>query len=134
MWKTEWISQVESEVMRTVWKLVIFSGLAAGLTAGLAVTSLANAAEVDDVGDSQQAKTLSGMSVLGNNEAPKALVIVPWKSSQIGDGIGIVESLNNRAMPIDRDVFNRELDYYYIRANEPLPADFRPDELDFGAR
>lgn len=120
--------------MRTVWKLVIFSGLAAGLTAGLAVTSLANAAEVDDVGDSQQAKTLSGMSVLGNNEAPKALVIVPWKSSQIGDGIGIVESLNNRAMPIDRDVFNRELDYYYIRANEPLPADFRPDELDFGAR
>lgn len=25
-------------------------------------------------------KALSGMSILGNQEAPKALVIVPWKS------------------------------------------------------
>src|SRR5215471_11005723 len=25
-----------------------------------------------------------GMSILGNQEAPKALVIVPWKSSELG--------------------------------------------------
>ena len=31
------------------------------------------------------AKTLSGISILGNQEAPKSLVIVPWKSSQLGD-------------------------------------------------
>ena len=27
------------------------------------------------------AKVISGMSILGNQEAPKSLVIVPWKSS-----------------------------------------------------
>jgi hypothetical protein len=66
--------------------------------------------------DSQaQFKTLSGMSVLGNNEAPKSLVIVPWKSSRIGDGIGVVDSLSNRPMPVDRDVFGREPHYYELR-------------------
>jgi hypothetical protein len=80
----------------------------------------------EDEGGSEEAKTLSGMSVLGNNEAPKALVIVPWKSSQIGDGIGIVESLSNRPMPIDRDVFGRELDYYLIRTEDILPDDVSP--------
>ncbi len=79
-------------------------------------------------------KTLSGMSVLGNNEAPKALVIVPWKSSQIGDGIGVVESLSNRPMPVDRDVFGRELDYYYIRSGDTLPDDLAGQSLDVGVR
>ena len=82
----------------------------------------------------QEAKTLSGMSVLGNNEAPKALVIVPWKSSQIGDGIGVVESLSNRPMPVDRDVFGRALDYYYIRSGDTLPDEFGDHQLDVGVR
>src|SRR5262245_5657596 len=44
--------------------------------------------EAKSAGDAKKAnddKTLSGMSILGNQEAPKALVIVPWKSSQLGD-------------------------------------------------
>ncbi|MGN6454444.1 MAG: hypothetical protein ACTHL7_15430, partial [Steroidobacteraceae bacterium] len=28
---------------------------------------------------------MSGMSILGNEDAPKSLVIVPWKSSQLAD-------------------------------------------------
>ncbi len=63
----------------------------------------------------EQFKSMSGMSVLGNNEAPKSLVIVPWKSSQIGDGIGVVDSLDDRPVPVDRAVFSRELRYYSIR-------------------
>jgi hypothetical protein len=70
-----------------------------------------------------QIKSMSGMAVLGNNEAPKALVLVPWKSSQIGDGIGVVESLSNRPMPVDRDVFARELHYYEIRTGEAPEVD-----------
>ena len=61
-------------------------------------------------------KTLSGMSILGNQEAPKALVIVPWKSSEIGDGLGLDESLDDSRRPVDREVFMRELDYYEIRS------------------
>ena len=61
-------------------------------------------------------KTLSGISILGNQEAPKALVIVPWKSSEIGDPLGLAENLDGSRRPVDRDVFMRELDYYDIRS------------------
>jgi hypothetical protein len=64
------------------------------------------------------AKTLSGMSILGNQEAPKALVIVPWKSSQLGDQVGLSKTLDDGRQPVDRDVFMRELEYYEIRAGE----------------
>jgi Tfp pilus assembly protein PilX len=61
-------------------------------------------------------KTLSGISILGNQEAPKALVIVPWKSSEIGDPLGLDENLDGSRRPVDREVFMRELDYYDIRS------------------
>jgi hypothetical protein len=67
----------------------------------------------DDTGP----KSLSGMSILGNQEAPKALVIVPWKSSQLGDTLGISKTLDDGRQPVDKDVFMRQLSYYEIRAN-----------------
>jgi hypothetical protein len=63
-----------------------------------------------------QPKTMSGMSILGNEEAPKSLVIVPWKSSELGNDISLNDSLDERARPVDRDVFERELRYYAIRS------------------
>jgi len=57
-----------------------------------------------------------GMSVLGNQEAPKALVIVPWKSSEIGASLGISTMLDDSRQPIDKDVFIRALSYYEIRS------------------
>jgi hypothetical protein len=62
-------------------------------------------------------KELSGMSILGNQEAPKALVIVPWKSSQLGDALGISKTLDDGRQPVDKEVFMRQLSYYEIRAN-----------------
>ena len=59
-------------------------------------------------------KTLSGMSVLGNREAPKALVIVPWKSSDPGERLAVSRTLDEGPLPVDRDVFVRQLDYYRI--------------------
>ena len=61
-------------------------------------------------------KVISGMSILGNQEAPKSLVIVPWKSSEIGDAVGIATLLDDSRRPVDRDVFARELAYYQIKA------------------
>ena len=63
-------------------------------------------------------KTLSGMSILGNEEAPKSLVIIPWKSSELGDDISLSDTLDDRARPVDKDVFLRELSYYEIRAGQ----------------
>lgn len=57
-----------------------------------------------------------GMSIVGNHEAPKSLVIVPWKSSELGTQPGLARLLDDAARPVDRDVFMREMDYYRIRA------------------
>lgn len=58
---------------------------------------------------------MAGMSVVGNDDAPKALVIVPWKSSGLGDVLDVSRALDDGRQPVDRDVFMRELDYYEIR-------------------
>ena len=63
-------------------------------------------------------KTMSGMSILGNEEAPKSLVIIPWKSSELGDAISLTDTLDDRARPVDKEVFLRELNFYEIRASE----------------
>ena len=64
----------------------------------------------------EEAKLLSGMSVLGNQEAPKSLVIVPWKSSEVGKTLGISTMLDASRQPIDKEVFLRALRYYEIRS------------------
>jgi hypothetical protein len=61
-------------------------------------------------------KALAGMSILGNQEAPKSLVIVPWKSSEIGNGIGVSRALDTTIRAVDKDVFMRELKYFAIRS------------------
>ncbi len=61
-------------------------------------------------------KRLSGMSIVGNDEAPKSLVIVPWKSSGLGDTLDVSRILDDGRQPVDRDVFMRQLQYYQIRA------------------
>lgn len=61
-------------------------------------------------------KRVGGMSIVGNDEAPKSLVIVPWKSSELGDTLDLSRVLDDGRRPVDRDVFTRELDYYEIRS------------------
>ena len=57
-----------------------------------------------------------GMSILGNQEAPKALVIVPWKSSELANGPGVSTLLDDSRRPVDKEVFMRMLSYYEIRS------------------
>jgi len=57
-----------------------------------------------------------GMSILGNQDAPKSLVIVPWKSSELGDSPGISPMLDDSRQPVDKEVFMRSLRYYEIRS------------------
>ena len=57
-----------------------------------------------------------GMSVLGNQEAPTSLVIVPWKTSEVGRALGISPMLDDSRQPVDKEVFMRALRYYEIRS------------------
>jgi hypothetical protein len=61
-----------------------------------------------------EAKELSGMSIVGNDEAPKSLYIVPWKSSEIGVETSLNSMLNEGDRPVDREVFKRQLEFYRI--------------------
>jgi hypothetical protein len=74
------------------------------------------AQDVKDVNKDKQsqAKELSGMSIVGNDEAPKSLYIVPWKSSEIGVKTGLDMMLNEGDVPVDRDVFKRQLEFYQV--------------------
>jgi len=73
-------------------------------------------AAAGDVNSEEQseAKELSGMSIVGNDEAPKSLYIVPWKSSEIGAETSLDSMLNERDVPVDRDVFKRQLRFYQV--------------------
>jgi hypothetical protein len=93
-------------------KLVLAALLLAG--AGAAAQEAAPAPNAPPA--PAEPKALAGISILGNQEAPKSLVIVPWKSYEIGNGIGVSRALDTRIRAVDKDVFMRELKYYGIRA------------------
>lgn len=72
-------------------------------------------AEDKGKGESSDEKVISGMSIVGNNETPKSLVIVPWKSSEIGQETKLKSNLLNDDMnPVDHAVFMRELNFYKL--------------------
>ena len=82
----------------------------------LASTAWAEEPAADGNTGDKGEKLISGMSIVGNDEAPKSLVIVPWKSSELGDTLDVSKALDDGRQPLDRDVFMRELAYWEIRA------------------
>jgi hypothetical protein len=65
-------------------------------------------------GNASDPKELSGMSIVGNEDAPKSLYIVPWKSSEIGAETNLDSKLNDGDTPVDRDVFSRQVEFYQV--------------------
>lgn len=67
---------------------------------------------------------LGTATVTGDREQPKVMYIVPWKRSDIGDLAGrpMNSLVDEILMPVDRDVFKREVAYY-----QALRADSAPD-------
>lgn len=79
----------------------------------LSQSALMAEGKAENAGD--QPKALSGISIVGNNETPKSLYIVPWKSSEVGMQNDLKSSLLNEGMvPVDKEVFKRELEFYEI--------------------
>jgi hypothetical protein len=97
--------------------LTKFALVAIALSAATAMAQQAPAArQQQTAAAAAETKSMSGMSILGNQETPKSLVIVPWKSSEIGNGIGVSRALDTRIRAVDKDVFMRELKYFAIRS------------------
>jgi hypothetical protein len=76
---------------------------------------VASAQNLDKDKDKEsEVKELSGMSIVGNDEAPKSLYIVPWKSSELGVETSLDTMLNEGDVPVDQDVFERQLEFYRV--------------------
>ena len=99
--------------------MLLISLFAAGAVLAADAPKKAPAAKAEKTAaKATDAKTLSGISILGNQEAPKSLVNVPWKGSEIGDMPGLSRLLDDSVQPVDKDVFMRELAYYEIRSGK----------------
>jgi len=66
---------------------------------------------------------LDTTSITGNRELPKVMYVVPWKRADIGDPGRPLSSLVDEVLaPVDREVLDREINYF--RALQPGP---KPD-------
>ena len=62
-----------------------------------------------------EVKELSGISIIGNQEAPKSLYIVPWQNSEVGVATSLQSGLFDDSMrPLYKEVFLRELNFYEL--------------------
>lgn len=55
----------------------------------------------------------SGTTIVGEDESPMGLFIMPWKNSSADSGLDKPARLLDEAMlPLDKDVFRRQIEYY----------------------
>ena len=61
----------------------------------------------------QDQVNLDSAIIRGNSELPKVLYIVPWKAPAKGDVTGrpLTSVVDDVLVPIDRDVFRRQMQY-----------------------
>jgi len=57
---------------------------------------------------------LDGMAIVGNQELPKALFIVPWKDPRapMAPERPLNSLIDEALQPVDPDVFRRKLEYF----------------------
>lgn len=109
-------------MMRTTSGLALLMASMAAFSAEPAATAPADAAKAAEATKPKAPGgdvLMSGLSILGNDETPKELVIVPWKSSQLADAPGISRLLDDSTQPVDKDVFLRELAYHEFSTSSP---------------
>lgn len=67
----------------------------------------------DNKREESEAKVVTGMSIVGNNETPKSLYIIPWKTAETGKEVSFSTGISNTELsPLDKSDFIRELDFY----------------------
>lgn len=79
------------------------------------LVSMSHLVMAEDKKKQTEVKELSGISIIGNKEAPKSLYIVPWKNSEVGVKTSLISGLLDETMkPVDKEVFMRELEFYEL--------------------
>jgi hypothetical protein len=67
---------------------------------------------------------LDTTTVSGNRDLPKVQYIVPWKKADVGNlpGQPFNTLLDEALTPVDREVFQREVEYYHAVSNKDQPG------------
>jgi hypothetical protein len=102
-------------------------------SAALPVLMLVTAAAFAQDGATPATLDLGTTSITGNQELPKVLYIVPWKTSDLGELVGrpVNTLLDEVLAPIDPEVFERQLDYYtLLEAPAAAPSADAPETRD----
>lgn len=90
---------------------ILFSLVIAGIT--MQAPIMAQEKKIDS-----DVKELSGISIIGNQEAPKSLYIIPWQNSEVGVASSLQSGLFDDSMrPLFKEVFLRELNFYELSHN-----------------
>ena len=77
------------------------------LLAAAAIFSATASAQTPPAGEG------AGTTVIGDQESPMGLYIMPWRNSSSDPGLDKPARLLEEAMlPMDRDVFRRQTEYY----------------------
>ena len=110
---------------------ILVTGLVVGAAAWAAGPALPQSkkAPAKDIEPAAVAKPdqadLDRSQIIGNRELPKVTYIVPWKKPGAGDlsGRPLVSVLDEALMPLDREVFRRQVRYdAQAVAQTPAPA------------
>ena len=110
---------------------ILVTGLVAGAAAWATLPASAQTkkAPTKDIEPAAVAKPdqadLDRSQIIGNRELPKVTYIVPWKKPGAGDlsGRPLVSVLDEALMPLDREVFRRQVRYdAQAVAQTPAPA------------
>ena len=69
------------------------------------------------IGAAEQVRRVDGISVIGNRELPKSLIIVPWKGAKLSDEPNLPEKslVDNRFELVDRKQLLREIQFYKLQ-------------------
>jgi len=110
---------------------IVVTGVVAGAAAWATLPASAQTkkAPTKDIEPAAVAKPdqadLDRSQISGNRELPKVTYIVPWKKPGAGDlsGRPLVSVLDEALMPLDREVFRRQVRYdAQAVAQTPAPA------------
>ena len=115
---------------------ILVTGLVVGAAAWAAGPALAQSKKAQPAPKEPQPAVpspdqadLDRSQIIGNRELPKVTYIVPWKKPGAGDlsGRPLVSVLDEALMPLDREVFRRQVRYdAQAVAQTPAPAPAAP--------
>ncbi len=87
--------------------------ITAGFTFAIIVNSLTAVYAANE--SPGEIKKMSGISIVGNKEAPKSLYIIPWQNTDITRSAKYSSTLiNNTMQPLDRDSFRLQLELHKL--------------------